>query len=161
MLKKDESKAQRNASKSFTLTPAISPKRRPKQKAKQESKKTKAKAPPPHSDFAQRKAKAKSECKKAKKAQAKAPPPHTAISPKGRRAKSKPAKKSRPQFQGEKRRSGARRKEAQAVWAKRVPALPTSEASQPVWNCRRRFFFLLPFSFCRQKEKVRASQKKK
>lgn len=44
---------------------------------------------------------------------------------------------------------------------RRVPALPTSEASQPVRNCRRWFFFLLPFSFCRQKEKVRASQKKK
>ena len=70
-------------------------------------------------------------------------------------------KKPRPQFRTEKRRSRARRKEAQAVWAKRVPALPTGGASQPVQNCRRRFFFLLPFSFCRQKEKVRASQKKK
>ena len=130
----------RNERKKPNLLPAISPKR--KAKAKSGARKKESKSPTsPHSDFAQREGQSKKRSKKQKRkqkphlptqqfrpkgrpkqkaeqeteAQAKAPPPHTAISPKGRRAKSKPAKKSRPQFQGEKRRSGARRKEAQAV----------------------------------------------
>lgn len=113
------------------LPTAISPKGRPKQKAKQESKKAQAKAPPPHSDFTQRKAKAKSERKKTKKRKQKPHLPTQRFRPKGRpkqkakqesksstspqsdfaqgaKSEEQASEKSRPQFQGEKRRSGAR-----------------------------------------------------
>lgn len=92
-----------------------------------------------------------------KEAQTKLSPP-TAISPK---AKSDSPPKIPSSVSDRKAEKQSTAKRSAGCLRKRVPALPTSEASQPVRNCRRRFFFLLPFSFCRQKEKVRASQKKK
>ena len=138
---KQKAEQERKKAKAPPPHTAISPKGKAKAKSGARNRSASKSPTSPHSDFAQREGQSKKRSKKQKRkqkphlptqqfrpkgrpkqkaeqeteAQAKAPPPHTAISPKGRRAKSKPAKKSRPQFQGEKRRSGARRKEAQAV----------------------------------------------
>lgn len=95
------------------LPTAISPKGRPKQKAKQESKKHKQKLHLPTAISPKRKNKAKSEARNRSASKSSTSPQSDFAQ--GAKSEEQASEKSRPQFQGEKRRSGARRKEAQAV----------------------------------------------